>query len=146
MQAVSDFGTVIATIDFKLPRLALSSDRDQDLSGREGSAVLGEDFELLVLDLLDLADFDAFLELQLFVSNRFFNNLNEVVTVKIAVNVQLADVLDRLRLGVDFFTFGESSHGAGQFGPFKHDVLEAAFFAFDGSRNPRRTTSNDHQV
>ena len=85
MQAVSDFGTVIATIDFKLPRLALSSDRDQDLSGREGSAVLGEDFELLVLDLLDLADFDAFLELQLFVSNRFFNNLNEVVTIKICL-------------------------------------------------------------
>ena len=132
MQPVRNLRAVVAAIDLELARLTLPTDRNEHLPCRKGCAFFGVDFELLILNLLDLADFDALLKFQLAFGNGFFHDLNKVIAIKITVDIQFANVFDCLGFGVNLLALRERPNGACQFSSFEHDVLYASFFAFDG--------------
>ena len=80
----------------------MPADRDQDLSGRKDGIIFGVNFELVFLKLADTADFDAGFVFKFSVSNLLLDDLDEVITIKISVDIQFANVGNRLRLGVNF--------------------------------------------
>ena len=146
MQTISDFGTVVTAFNFQFARLSLAANRDQYLASRKRAAVLGVDFEFAILNLANVADFDAFFVFQTSIGNSFLDDLQKIVSVKVPVHIQFADILDRLRFRVNFFAKRKRAYRAGQFGPFQHDIFQAPFFALDRSRNSGRTSTHDDQI
>ena len=70
-------------------------------------------FKLEILQLANTANFDAFFIVQVAISDRFFDDFQKVVSIQVAIDIQFANVLNRLRFGIDFLAQRKGPNGIG---------------------------------
>ena len=146
VQSVGNFFTVIAAVDFQFSRLPLPPNRNHHIPRWELSSVFALNKEILLATFNDLGDLDTFAIFQLAIGDRLFNDLEKVVPVQIGVNVQLADVFNRLWFGVDFLADGKRANGASKFGTLDQNILETTLLTLDGGGDPCGTAPDDDKV